>query len=313
MVLRVSNLVKKFPLEKTDPSPDKMFTALDHMSFTLEQGEILGILGPNGAGKTTTIQILLSVLKPTSGSIEYFGKNFFEHRSEILERVSYASSYARLPTNLTVRENLDIFGRLYGLSAEERAQQIEKYLTFFGVWQVADKETGFLSAGQMTRVMLAKAFISSPRIILLDEPTASLDPEIARDVRLFILEQQKEQGVSMVITSHNMHEITQMCNRVLVLKKGVIIANDTPQNLALSISHAQLHLTPDIPDALISFLENNKLPHRTNTHTISLEINEQDIASFLMRLAQEGITYSQISIDKPTLEDYFLSITHKEK
>ena len=290
-----------------------MFTALDHLSFTLEPGEILGILGPNGAGKTTTIQILLSVLKPTSGSIEYFGKNFFEHRSAILERVSYASSYARLPTNLTVRENLDIFGRLYGLAAGERAQQIEKYLKFFGVWQVADKETGFLSAGQMTRVMLAKAFISNPRIILLDEPTASLDPEIARDVRSFILEQQKEQGVSMVITSHNMHEVTQMCNRVLVLKNGVIIANDTPQNLALSISRAHLYLTPDIPDALIGFLESNNLLYKMNTHTISLEIDEQEIASLLMRLAQERITYSQISIDKPTLEDYFLSITRKEQ
>ena len=171
-----------------------------------------------------------------------------------------------------------------------------------------DKETGVLSAGQMTRVMLAKALISSPRIILLDEPTASLDPDIAHEVRAFILEQQKEEGVSLLVTSHNMDEVSQICNRVLVLKNGEIIANDTPQNLALSVSHAHITLTTDTLDSLISFAQKHSLAFTTERNSISLAVEEHEIAQLLIQLAQAGIRYQQISIDKPSLEDYFLSI-----
>lgn len=307
-ILRVKHLIKRFPIKKTANDAHTFFTALNKISFSLNAGEILGILGPNGAGKTTTIQILLSALKPTSGSIEYFGKNFFEHRSDILQHVSFASSYVRLPSQLSVKENLDIYAQLYGISTAERSHKIEKYLKLFGMWSVAHKETGSLSAGQMTRVMLAKAFISSPRIVLLDEPTASLDPDIAQDVRSFIVEQQKEQGVSLLVTSHNMEEVTQICNRVLVLKEGNIIADDTPQNLALSVSRARVHIFPNNHDALISFVQKNKLKYTDENNTISIDIDEHDIAQLLIQLAQHEITYSQISIDKPTLEDYFLSI-----
>ena len=173
---------------------------------------------------------------------------------------------------------------------------------------MADKETGVLSAGQMTRVMLAKAFISSPRIILLDEPTASLDPDIAHEVRAFILEQQKEEGVSLLVTSHNMDEVTQICNRVLVLKNGEIIANDTPQNLALSVSRARITLNTDTVEEIISFAQKHSLAFTTEGKSISLAVEEHEIAQFLIQLAQAGIGYQQISIDKPSLEDYFLSI-----
>lgn len=307
-VLRVRHLTKRFPLKKGAAGGITTFTALNNISFSLNAGEILGILGPNGAGKTTTIQILLSALKPTSGTIEVFGKNFYKHRSEVLQHVSFASSYVRLPSQLTVKENLDIYAQLYGVSPAERSHKIEKYLKLFGMWSVAHKETGTLSAGQMTRVMLAKAFISSPRIILLDEPTASLDPDIAQDVRSFLVEQQKEQGISLLVTSHNMDEVTQICNRVVVLKEGQIIADDTPQNLALSVSRARVHLFPDIHDALVGFVQKNKLKYADENNMISIEIDEDAIAQLLIQLAKEGITYSQISIDKPTLEDYFLSI-----
>ncbi len=310
-VLRVRNLVKQFPSEKKGSG--ELFTAVNQVSFMLAPGEVLGILGPNGAGKTTTIQILLSVLKPTAGSIEYFGKDFALHRSEILQDVSYASSYGRLPSQLRVRENLDIYAQLYGVPSQERAHRIEKYLKFFGMWNMRDKETGLLSAGQMTRVMLAKAFISSPRVVLLDEPTASLDPDIALDVREFILEQQKQQGVSIVVTSHNMEEVTHMCNRVLVLKNGSVIANDTPQNLALSVSRAHVHLCPDKQDALLSLLQKQRFSYKVDKNIVSLEIDEHAIADFLMHLASERITYSHISIDKPTLEDYFLSIAREAR
>ena len=134
-VLKVENLVKKFPVKKTHSNPENSFTALNGISFSLNEGEILGILGPNGAGKTTTIQILLSVLTPTSGSIIYFGKDFYSHRSEVLEHVSFASSYVKLPPQLKVIENLDIYAQLYGLSASQRSAAIEKYLKIFGMWR----------------------------------------------------------------------------------------------------------------------------------------------------------------------------------
>ena len=306
-LLRVTHLTKQFPLSKPSQG-ESSFTALKGISFVVETGEVVGILGPNGAGKTTTIQMLLSVLTPTGGTIEYFGKNFAKHREEILEKVSFASSYVRLPGQLKVRENLDIYAQLYGVPSHERAHKIERFLKFFGMWNLVDKETGVLSAGQMTRVMLAKAFISSPRIILLDEPTASLDPDIAHEVRAFILEQQKEDGVSLLVTSHNMDEVTQICNRVLVLKNGEIIANDTPKNLALSVSHARITLSAGTLDGLISFAQKHSLAFTTERNSISFAVEEHEIAEFLIKLAQEGIRYQQISIDKPSLEDYFISI-----
>ena len=167
----------------------------------------------------------------------------------------------KLPAQLKVSENLHIYAQLYGLNKKERAYRIEKYLKIFGMWSIADKETGFLSAGQMTRVMLAKAFISNPKIILLDEPTASLDPDIAHDVRHFILEQQKETGLSILVTSHNMDEVTQICDRVLVLKKGEIIANNTPENLALSVSRARVVLTTSTLEQFITFAISNTQVH----------------------------------------------------
>lgn len=311
-VLLVENLVKMFPLKKQIGS-ESTFTALKGISFHLKAGEILGILGPNGAGKTTTIQILLSVLKPTSGTITYFGKDFFTHRSEVLEHVAFASSYVKLPPQLTVYENLMIYAQLYGLSSQEQKERIETYLKLFGMWNIAYKETGVLSAGQMTRVMLAKAFISNPKILLLDEPTASLDPDIAHDVRSFILKQQREHGLSILITSHNMDEVTAMCDRVVVLKKGEIIADDTPENLALSVSRTSIRFTTHTPEALITFAQQQGLRYKHENQNVALEVDEQAIAQLLIQLAKAGITYFQISIDKPTLEDYFLSIARESE
>ncbi len=311
IVLRVTDLEKLFPVKKTGQGA-KTFTALNKVSFALHSGEILGVLGPNGAGKTTLIQILLSVLKPTSGNVEYFGKDFFTQRASIMERISYASGYAKLPAQLTVRENLDIYAQLYGISKKERDHSIEKYLKFFGMWNLAEKESGVLSAGQTTRVMLAKAFVTKPRIILLDEPTASLDPDIAHEIRIFILERQKQQELSILVTSHNMDEVTQICNRVLVLKNGEIVANDTPRNLALSVARSRIEIIPDDKDALVGILQRNRLKYFLDNGFVTIEVEESEIAQFLMHLAEHTIRYSHIAIYKSTLEDYFLSVVRKK-
>lgn len=312
-ILSVHNLSKIFVSRKHFFAHKKQFHAVKKISFDVEEGEILGLLGTNGAGKTTTIQMLLGLLTPTSGSIRYFGKDFAQHRSEILEKVTFASTYVKLPGRLSVWENLDIFARLNGVPSAVRKERIAQFLKTFDMWNMRDKETGTLSAGQMTRVMLAKAFIPQPAIVLLDEPTASLDPDIAQEVRQFVLQQKREHGLSALFTSHNMDEVTEVCDRVLVMKDGTIVANNTPSELAASVSNAHVHLviTHGL-DAAVTYAQKNQLPHKVHERSIELEIDEQEIAQFLMSLAQSGVTYSQIFIDKPTLEDFFLSVVQKK-
>ncbi|HEV2601948.1 MAG TPA: ABC transporter ATP-binding protein [Candidatus Babeliales bacterium] len=228
-VLRVNNLSKTFSSGFWPFTSTHSYTAVQDISFELKKGEILGFLGPNGAGKTTTIQMLLGTLTPSSGTISYFNMDFARHRIAALKKIGYASGYDKLPARLSVLENLDIIGRMYSMPTHHRAQQIEKLLQFFGIWELRNQQTGSLSAGQATRVMLAKAFICDPEIVLLDEPTAALDPDVAQEVRKFILAQRTQRNISILITSHNMNEVTELCDRVIVLKKGIIIADDTPE------------------------------------------------------------------------------------
>jgi len=314
-VLKVNNLSKTFT-SRSWPlfGPKQTFIAVDNISFALNKGEILGFLGPNGAGKTTTIQMLLGILNPSKGEINYFGQDFLKNRSDILKKVTFASSYIKLPSRLKVWENLDVAGRLYSVDEPQRSKRIETLLKFFDIWHLKNKSCGGLSAGQITRVMLVKAFLPDPEIILLDEPTASLDPDVAQEVREFILKQKKEFGVSILFTSHDMDEVTQVCDRVLVLKAGKIIADNSPLALAASISKAHVHLiiTKGLENA-ISYAEKENLAHKKNMHEFSFEVDESNIGSVLIALANAGVVYTGISIDKPSLEDYFLNVAKKSK
>lgn len=313
-ILTVTNLTKQFQTKTWPWQQPQTHTAVSQISFALQPGEILGFLGPNGAGKTTTIQMLLGTLTPSSGTISYFGQDFAQHRIAALRRIGYVSGYDRLPARLTVSENLDIIGRIYNLPAAQRAQQIDKLLQVFRISDLRHRPTGTLSAGQATRVMLAKAFIANPAIILLDEPTASLDPDVAQQVRQFILQQRQELQTAILITSHNMDEVTELCDRVLVLQQGVIIADDTPAQLARSTSlvRVQLTITSDLTHAL-NYLRQLQLIHSAQANQLTIELDEHTIAQFLTALGPQQITYSQISIDKPTLEDYFLNIVKQTK
>lgn len=308
-ILEVKNLTKTFSSGFWPFRTPQTYTAVNNISFELKAGEILGFLGPNGAGKTTTIQMLLGTLIPTSGAISYFAKDFTKHRIETLKHVGHASGYDKLPARLSIMDNLDVIGRIYGIPHEHRAQQIEKLLKHFGIWELRDRPTGSLSAGQTTRVMLAKAFLADPEIVLLDEPTASLDPDVAHEARQFILKQCRERGTSILITSHNMDEVTELCDRVLVLKKGTIIANNTPEELAQSTSKVRVHLTISSRiDHALAYLKEASLAHQFQNNQLTIEADEHGIAQLLTSLGQRQVSYSQISIDKPTLEDYFLSI-----
>lgn len=288
----------------------KPFTAVDEISFDLKPGEILGLLGPNGSGKTTTIQMLLGTLSKTAGSIHYFGKEFPRHRSEILQSVTFASTYTSLPYILTVNENLKCFGLYYGIRNHE--PKTDPLLERFGILDKKHQPISALSAGQITRLMIVKAFFIDPKVVLLDEPTASLDPDVSLEVCKFLLEQREKTGLSILFTSHKMEEVAELCDRTIFLKKGKVIADDLPENLAKSVSLFQLQLTiTDGMKRIVSLAEKESIPHTVESRSISLSLNEKDIPPFLNHLVQMGISYATIRIKEPSLEDYFLKITEK--
>ena len=311
-ILQVQNLTKIFKSGFWPFTKKTEFTAVNTISFDLKQGEILGFLGTNGAGKSTTIHMLLGVLRPTSGIISYFGKDFNTQKTAILKKVTFASGFDKLPARLTIWENLDIVGRIYSMPHNERIDRITSLLKFFDMWDMRNRPTGTLSSGQATRITLAKAFLSKPSLVLLDEPTATLDPDAAKEAREFVLRQNQEHGVSILFTSHNMDEVTQVCDRVLVLKSGTIIANNTPEQLARSVAQTRVHLMiSNGLEQLIAYLQESGLKYTLHEHGIEIAIEEHGIAALLIAMAERKISYTQISIDKPTLEDYFLSISKK--
>jgi ABC-2 type transport system ATP-binding protein len=203
--------------------------AVDDISFTVHSHEILGLLGPNGAGKTTTINVILGVLEPTSGSIAIDGCDLARHRRQALGRTNFAAVYAPLPGNLTVAQNLRIFGMLYAVP--DLRERIEAVLTDFHLERFRNTKCGVLSSGEQTRVALAKAMLNQPRLLLLDEPTASLDPATAREIRAEIKEFAARTDVGVLWTSHNMLEVSDVCHRVLFLSHGKILLEGDPRLL----------------------------------------------------------------------------------
>lgn len=203
--------------------------AVDNISFKLREGEVTGLLGPNGAGKTTTILMLLDLVTPTSGSIKMFGKEVSKHSEEILGKLNFSSPYVSLPGNLKVKENLMTFARLYGVKNPEK--KIKELAEFFGITKLLPKLTLMLSTGQLTRLNLAKAFLNDPKILLLDEPTASLDPDIADRTRKLLKKIQKEKNVTILYTSHNMEEIEELCSRIIFINQGKITDDGPPKQL----------------------------------------------------------------------------------
>mgnify|MGYP001315626031 CR=1 FL=1 len=203
--------------------------AVKNISFNIMENEILGLLGPNGCGKTTTIGMLLGLLKPTSGEILIDGKKIDENRIEILERINFISPYIELPKKLTVKQNLVVYGKLYKI---KNLYQTIDYLTEkLRLENLLQRVTGELSSGQKNRVSLAKALINEPYILFLDEPTASLDPEVGDFVRSFLENYKKEKKISILLASHNMNEVTRLCKYVLMMKEGEIIDNGSPEDL----------------------------------------------------------------------------------
>jgi ABC-2 type transport system ATP-binding protein len=203
--------------------------AVDHVSFTVERGKIVGLLGPNGAGKTTTISMILGVLEPTSGSVLIDGLPLRTQRTQALERTNFAAVYAPLPGNLTVSENLRFFGLVYNVTS--LSERIDALLVEYDLERFRNTRTGVLSSGEQTRVTLAKAMLNRPRLLLLDEPTASLDPSTAQEIRGHVREFVRREEAGVLWTSHNMYEVAEVCDWVLFLSRGRILLEGDPRTL----------------------------------------------------------------------------------
>lgn len=223
IILEVKNLVKKFG----------DFTAIDDISFSVEEGQILGFLGPNGAGKSTTTYCILGLIIPDSGTVSIFGKDIFKDRSRILEQVNYASAEFNLPWNLSIWENLLVYARLYEVPNTKK--RIAELLEMFEMTTFQNKAIRDLSTGLRARVNLCKALLNKPKLLLLDEPMASMDPDVV-DKGIKLLRQiQKEERITILYTSHNMWEIEEIANNVIFINHGKIIAQGTPLELTQSV------------------------------------------------------------------------------
>ena len=218
-LVEVKNLKKSYGLKE----------AVKGISFKIKDDEILGLLGPNGSGKTTTIGMMLGLLKPSNGEIIIDGKTIEDNRIEILKKINFISPYIELPKKLTVKQNLIVYGKLYSVS--DIKKRIEYLSEKLRLGDLLNKITGELSSGQKNRVSLAKALINKPKVLLLDEPTASLDPEIGDFVRTFLEDYKKEMKISILLASHNMNEVTRLCKSTLMMKDGIIIDSGSPEEL----------------------------------------------------------------------------------
>ncbi len=209
--IEISNLSKNF----------KKTQAVKNISFKISKGKIIGLLGPNGCGKTTTIGMMLGLIKPSSGVVKINGLNIENHRTNLLQKMNFISPYIELPKKLTVEENLKVYGRLYGV--KKLNDKINELMNILNLFEFKKRKTGELSSGQKNRVSLAKALINDPEILLLDEPTASLDPDVGDYVRGIIEEFASNKNATILLASHNMNEVERLCSEVLMMKNGEII------------------------------------------------------------------------------------------
>ncbi len=217
--IEVINLSKSYKLKE----------AVKNINFKINENEIVGLLGPNGCGKTTTIAMILGLLKPSCGKVLINGKDIENHRISLLHKMNFISPYIELPKKLTVKQNLIVYGKLY--SVQNLSEKIDSLSNKLRLGNILNSITGELSSGQKNRVSLAKALINDPTVLLLDEPTASLDPETGDFIRTFLEIYKKEKKISVLLASHNMSEVKRLCNSVLMMKNGTIIDSGTPEEL----------------------------------------------------------------------------------
>jgi ABC-2 type transport system ATP-binding protein len=298
VLLKVEGLVKDFG----------SLRALNGVSFSVPKGVVLGLLGPNGAGKTTCIDILLGTTIANAGRIEYFGQDFFSNKQACLRRINFASAYHSLQNRTSVRQNLTVFAHLYEVTQPQK--RIDELIEYFEVADIADRRFGDLSAGQRTRVNLIKSLMNDPELILMDEPTASLDPDIADKTLSLIEELRRVRQLSILFTSHKMDEVSRICDEVIFLSKGEIVMQGTPLELTKRFSDTELRVTFEGErGSLTAYLETTGLVYSfRRDFELVVMAPESRIPKVLYDISSLGISITDLDIHKPDLDDVFLQI-----
>jgi ABC-2 type transport system ATP-binding protein len=289
------------------------FRAVDGISFTVPRGKIVGLLGPNGAGKTTTIQMLVGLTLPDGGSIRYFGLDLHQHRQACLQRINFSSSYNNLQGRITVWENLIVFANLYRVPRPDG--RIRELADYFQIEPLLNQRFLTLSAGQRTRVNLVKALLNDPQVVLMDEPTASLDPDIADRMLSLVESLRASRDLAIVYTSHQMDEVTRICDEVIFLDRGRIVAHDTPAGLTGHSAAATIRVTfsGDGPQLLEAMRPSYPDLDLIGPNVLLVRTEQSHIARAIFALGQANIDILDLDIIKPTLEDVFLQIARGQK
>ncbi len=303
----MSNPLTISSVSKVFKEKGKPFHALKDVSLTVRPGEIFSLLGPNGSGKTTLLNIISGILLPDSGSVSLLGKNPFTDRS-VAEKINIVSGQARYHWSLTCSDILNFYARIYRLPAARRQRRIQEVVDFFGLKPVFNRKFAYLSTGERMRLRLAKGLINQPQLLLMDEPTLGLDPNLAVIVRDEILRIQKVHKTTVLLTSHYMHEVEQLADRIAFIYKGEIVDTGTIEETKLRhFSEFSLHLHLNKSPAILKKL-GFSVRGLEATKTLS---GEEGVASTLAAVHSLGFRIHHVEIQKPTLEDYFIRVLKK--
>ena len=304
-IVEVENVSKKFKSGKKD------FFALKDVSFDIKKGEIFGLLGPNGAGKSTLLNILIGILFPDSGNVKIFGKNPLKN-NDLFEKMNFVSGETRFHWALKVKDILEFHGRLYGIPKNKRITETKKLAKFFEIEHILENKFSNISTGEKMRLIMAKALLNNPKLLLLDEPTVGLDPDIAIKTRNEIKRINKNLGPTIILTSHYMHEIEQLCDRIAFINKGVIVDIGSVDSVKLR-KFASYDLTIKVRS-----VKNREFLRRKgfliNGNILRKELPaDENISETLSMLAEKGMEIIEIESRKPTLEDYFVKMLGDKK
>jgi ABC-2 type transport system ATP-binding protein len=304
-IIKAEKLVKKF----------KELTAVDGISFEIEDGEIFGLLGPNGAGKTTTISMLSTMLRPTSGTATVNGFDVIKQEDDVRKSIGIVFQDQSLDEELTACENMDFHGRLYRIEKKERQERIERLLKLVGLYDRKDGLVKTFSGGMRRRLEIARGLLHEPKVLFLDEPTLGLDPQTRNHLWEYITKLNHEKGITIILTTHYMEEADRLCGRVAIIDQGKIMAMDTPAKLKERIGGDFITIQAAGSEKLYSKV--HRLPfvkhatHHEGTVKINVNNAEKHIAAITGIASKSGIAIDSISIHKPNLEDVFLHFTGK--
>ncbi len=302
-VIEIKNVSKKFKYNNKD------FYALKDVSFEVKKGEIFGLLGPNGAGKSTIINMVVGILEPDKGYVKVFGKSI-ENNRDILEYIGFVSGESRFNWTMKTEDVLKFFSMIYGIERKESEKRISKLIKFFGLEGVANKKLGYLSTGERMRLVLAKSLVNYPKLLLLDEPTLGLDPDIAIKVREEIKRINKKFGTTVILTSHYMNEVEQLADRIAFINNGSISDIGTIKKVKLKhFSDYDVYIKlKHVKDS--SFLKSLGFLISKNVLHKKLKLSE-NISVILSILVKNGYEITDIETKKPSLEDYFVKVAKK--